>query len=56
LMNRWPKHANRRVLMLVTDGIDRARRTSRTRMPSTNPDVNSAATVVQRTGTIIYGF
>jgi hypothetical protein len=56
LMNRWPKHANRRVLMLVTDGIDRARRTSRTRMPSTNPDVNSAATVAQRTGTIIYGF
>jgi len=56
LMNRWPQHANRRVLMLVTDGIDRARRTNRTRISSTNPDVNSAATVAQRTGTIIYGF
>ena len=56
LMNRWPQHANRRVLMLVTDGIDRARRTNRTRISSTNPDVNSAATVAQRSGTIIYGF
>jgi hypothetical protein len=25
LMNRWPQHANRRALILVTDGIDRAR-------------------------------
>lgn len=56
LMNRWPKHPNRRVLLLITDGIDRARRRVGTRAMGTNPDVNSAAAVAERTGTIIYGF
>ncbi|HZR58917.1 MAG TPA: hypothetical protein VFA74_18760 [Terriglobales bacterium] len=55
LMKGWPQHANRRALVLVTDGIDRARRGTRPRGLSTNPDVNSTSTVGQRTGTIIYG-
>ena len=55
LMNGWPAHPNRRVLIMVTDGIDRARGGPRSPGLSTNPDVNSATTVGQRTGTIIYG-
>ena len=55
LMNRWPQHANRRALILITDGIDRARRTTGNRGLNTIPDATSTATVAQRTGTIIYG-
>jgi hypothetical protein len=55
LMNRWPQHTNRRALVMVTDGIDRARRTMPTRGLNTIPDVTSTANVAQRTGTIIYG-
>jgi hypothetical protein len=55
LMNRWPQHANRRVLVMITDGIDRARRTTRSPGLNTIPDATSTATVAQRTGTIIYG-
>ncbi|HEX3470476.1 MAG TPA: hypothetical protein VHT28_04760 [Silvibacterium sp.] len=55
LMNGWPAHPNRRVLIMITDGIDRARGGPRSPALSTNPDVNSASTVAQRTGTIIYG-
>ncbi|HMH14697.1 MAG TPA: hypothetical protein VK578_16480 [Edaphobacter sp.] len=55
LMNRWPQHANRRALILITDGIDRARRTTRSPGLNTIPDATSTATVAQRTGTIIYG-
>jgi len=55
LMNRWPQHANRRALIMITDGIDRARRTTRSRGLNTIPDVTSTANVAQRTGTIIYG-
>jgi hypothetical protein len=54
LMNRWPQHANRRALILVTDGIDRARGGPRSPGLNTIPDVTSASNVAQRTGTIIY--
>jgi hypothetical protein len=56
LMKRWPQHPNRRVLLLITDGIDRARRRVGTRAMGINPDADSAAAVAERTGTIIYGF
>jgi hypothetical protein len=55
LMNRWPQHANRRVLVMITDGIDRARRGMPSRGLNTVPDVTTTATVAQRTGTIIFG-
>jgi len=55
LMNRWPQHANRRALVMVTDGIDRARGGQRNRGLNTIPDVTSASNVAQRTGTLIYG-
>jgi len=55
LMNRWPQHANRRALVMITDGIDRARRTMPTRGLNTIPDVTSTANIAQRTGTIIFG-
>ena len=53
-MKRWPEHKNRREIVMVTDGIDRARRGLRWRGLSTNPDVRSASDVAQRTGTIIH--
>jgi hypothetical protein len=55
LMKRWPAHPNRREVILVTDGIDRARRdTGGWRGLGTNPDVDSANDVAMRTGTIIH--
>jgi hypothetical protein len=51
LMNRWNKSAERREVILVTDGIDRA---GRGRNALLNPDVDTAADVAQRTGTIIH--
>ncbi|HLX42599.1 MAG TPA: hypothetical protein VKR43_04160 [Bryobacteraceae bacterium] len=55
LMNRWPDSSNRREVIMVTDGIDRARRGLFSRGLSTiSPDVDSASAVAQRTGTIIY--
>ena len=53
IMKRWPEHANRREVLMVTDGIDRARGGPRFRL-GTNPDVNSAIDVAQRTGTVIH--
>jgi len=53
LMKRWPAHSNRREIVMVTDGIDRARGGPRFRL-ATNPDVDSASAVAQRTGTIIH--
>jgi hypothetical protein len=56
LMKRWPEHQNRREVVMVTDGIDRARRggpPSRGLGPL-SPDVDSASRVAQRTGTIIH--
>jgi len=51
LMKRWPNTPNRREVILVTDGIDRARRS---RNALLNPDVTIAAEAAQRTGTIIH--
>lgn len=53
LMKRWPKDTNRRAIVMVTDGIDRARGGPRFRL-SVNPDADSASSVAQRTGTVIY--
>jgi hypothetical protein len=54
LMKRWPTGENRREVVMVTDGIDRARRTVGWRGLYTNPDVDSANDVAMRTGTIIH--
>ena len=54
MMNRWPKHPSRRVIVMVTDGIDRARGGPRSRNLSTMPDVTRASDLAQRTGTLIY--
>ena len=51
LMNRWPATPNRREVILVTDGIDRA---GRGRNALLNPDVDTAAAVAQRTGTTVH--
>jgi hypothetical protein len=51
LMKRWPASANRHEVILVSDGIDRARRG---RNALLNPDVDTANDVAQRTGTIIH--
>jgi hypothetical protein len=53
LMRRWPAHSNRRQVVMVTDGIDRARGGPRFRL-MTNPDVDTASSVAQRTGTMIH--
>jgi hypothetical protein len=54
LMKRWPATQNRREVVMVTDGIDGARRAPRWRGLSINPDVDSASNVAMRTGTIIH--
>jgi hypothetical protein len=54
LMKRWPENQNRREVVMVTDGIDRARGGPRWRGLSNNPDVDSASAVAARTGTIIH--
>jgi hypothetical protein len=55
LMKRWPGHPNRREVIMVTDGIDRARGGPRYRgLSFIVPDVDSASRVAQRTGTIIH--
>ena len=55
LMNRWPETTHRREVMMITDGIDRARRVRYySGFLYTNPDVDSAGVVAQRTGTIIH--
>ncbi|HTU47002.1 MAG TPA: hypothetical protein VMF91_18215 [Bryobacteraceae bacterium] len=51
LMKRWPEHPNRREVIMVSDGIDRARRG---RNALLNPDVDTANNVAERTGTIIH--
>jgi hypothetical protein len=51
LMKRWPQSQNRRQIILITDGIDRARRGPNGVL---NPDVDTAADVGQRTGTMIH--
>jgi hypothetical protein len=54
LMKRWPAGQNRREILMVTDGIDRARRSTGRRGLYTNPDVDSANQVALRTGTMIH--
>lgn len=54
LMKRWPAHQNRREVVMITDGIDRARRGMTWRGLSISPDVDTASEVAMRTGTIIY--
>jgi hypothetical protein len=54
LMKRWPETQNRREVVMVTDGINRARGGPRWRGLSNNPDVDSATAVAMRTGTIIH--
>jgi hypothetical protein len=54
MMNRWPKNPNRRVIVMVTDGIDRSRGGPRSRRVSSMPGVTRASDVAQRTGTLIY--
>lgn len=49
LMKRWSETPNRREIILITDGADRAHRGN-----FANPDVDTAATVAQRTGTMIH--
>ena len=52
LMKRWPADANRREVMMITDGIDRFRGGPRYRgLSFISPDVDSASPVAQRTGT-----
>ncbi len=51
LMKRWPQSANRREVVLITDGIDGA---GLTRNALPNPDVDTAINVAQRTGTMVH--
>jgi len=55
LLKRWPDSGNRREVIMITDGIDRTHRHWHwSRGLHTNPDVESASRVAQRTGTIIH--
>ena len=51
LMKRWPASSARHEMIIVTDGIDRARRGHNALV---NPDVDSAISVAQRTGTMVH--
>ncbi len=51
LMKRWPASSTRHEVVIVTDGIDRARRG---RNALLNPDVDTAISVAQRTGTMVH--
>jgi len=54
LMKRWPANQNRREVIMVTDGVDRARGGRQWPGLSINPDVDSAGDVAQRNGIIIH--
>ena len=54
LMKRWPSTDRRREILMVTNGIDRARRTLPWRGLRINSHVDSASDVAMRTGTIIH--
>jgi hypothetical protein len=51
LMKGWPQSANRHEIVMITDGIDRAGRGPNALL---NPDVDSAADIAKRSGTIIH--
>lgn len=54
LMKRWSQGENRREVVMVTDGIDRAHRGSRWPGLYTVPDVDIAGEIAMRTGTMIH--
>lgn len=56
LMQRWPASGNRREIVMLTDGIDRAGRNGNHLFRSLypNPDADAASLAAQRTGTIIH--
>jgi hypothetical protein len=55
LMKRWPETMNRHEVVMITDGIDRARRGLRySGLSWVSPDVDTASAVAQRTGTMIH--
>ncbi len=55
LIKRWPDNANRRVLIMVSDGLDRPRRGLHFGgLGAVNPKVDTASAVAQRTGTIVH--
>jgi hypothetical protein len=55
LMKRWPDDANRREVVMITDGIDRFRGGPHYRgLRAVSPDVDSASRVAQRTGTTVH--
>jgi hypothetical protein len=55
LMKRWPDTMNRHEVIMVSDGIDRARRNMGfSRLGVISPDVDTASVVAQRTGTMIH--
>jgi hypothetical protein len=55
LMKRWPSSDNRHEVIMITDGIDRARRTIAYRgLLDISPDVNSASRIAQKSGTIVH--
>jgi hypothetical protein len=54
LMKRWPENQNRHEVIMVTDGIDRARGGPRWPGLSPNPDVDSASEIAMRNGTIVH--
>jgi hypothetical protein len=54
-MKRWPSTDNRREVIMITDGIDRARRVLAFHgLLYISPDVDSASSVAQKSGTIIH--
>jgi hypothetical protein len=55
LMKRWPDNGNRHEVVMITDGIDRARHhMGWHRGLHFNPDTDTASAVAQRTGTMIH--
>jgi hypothetical protein len=55
LMKRWPADANRRQVVMITDGINRFRGGPRyPGLSNLSSDVDSASRVAQRTGTTIH--
>jgi len=55
LMKHWPQGDNRREVVMVTDGIDHARRhLGWHRGFTTNPDAETASAVAQKTGKMIH--
>lgn len=55
LMSRWPASQNRREVVMITDGIDRAHRHWYWRRGlHTNPDADTASVVAQKSGTIVH--